>query len=593
MKKLLAIFLVFYSIQIYAQSVEEIKNSADYVWGEGCDITLDRADKSAVQMLTSGISVHVEGSFSREADWGEGKEFNEKIQMVIKTYSSATLTNTKRIVLSNEPEACVFRYIHVSEVKKIFEKRKNKVLAFVQSAEKAEREGRIADAVRNYNWAWFLLKSHPDAAEIYQYDSPETNRLLLTDIPAQVNSIFSKIDVKVTALEEEENLTTAYININYKDKPVENFDFSYWDGTNWSNLYSVRDGQGLLEYLGASKKVKEVKIKAEYIYASEARIDRELEDVMGQIRPMPYRSAYFTVSAKNVAENKTPEIAPENTDLKNVTKLNKGNEYENTVKQIVDAVASGNWQAVKSDFTDEGYDVFLRLLKNGRVRLMGTPDLQAAEFNGQVMVRSVPMRFDFQSNNRKFVEDIVFHFNKDKKISSITFGLSNVALNDIMRKKVWDEKVRLTLVNFLEHYKTAYALKQLDYIESIFADDALIIVGNYSLQKKAIDGRYTHNKVLKYNRYSKQEYIKKLRYSFNSKEYINLRFEESKLRKSGAGGEVYGIQIKQHYFSSNYGDTGYLFLMVDLNEPAKPIIHVRTWQPEPNADGSIYGLSDF
>ena len=43
----------------------------------------------------------------------------------------------------------------------------------------------------------------------------------------------------------------------------------------------------------------------------------------------------------------------------------------------------------------------------------------------------------------------------------------------------------------------------------------------------------------------------------------------------GAGGETYGIQIKQDYYSSNYGDHGYLFLMVDFNDPENPSIKVR------------------
>jgi hypothetical protein len=53
------------------------------------------------------------------------------------------------------------------------------------------------------------------------------------------------------------------------------------------------------------------------------------------------------------------------------------------------------------------------------------------------------------------------------------------------------------------------------------------------------------------------------------------------------------VQIRQNYFSSNYGDQGWLFLMVDLNDPGEPVIHVRTWQPTRGEHDSIYGLSDF
>ncbi|HNS30407.1 MAG TPA: hypothetical protein PKL52_07735, partial [Tenuifilaceae bacterium] len=107
------------------------------------------------------------------------------------------------------------------------------------------------------------------------------------------------------------------------------------------------------------------------------------------------------------------------------------------------------------------------------------------------------------------------------------------------------------------------------------------------------DNPYRNNEIVRYNRYTKEQYIQNLRHSFASKEYINIRFEDNIIRKSGRGDEVYGIQIKQDYFSPNYGDTGYLFLMVDLNDADQPVIHVRTWQPEKNEDGSIYGLGDF
>ena len=63
--------------------------------------------------------------------------------------------------------------------------------------------------------------------------------------------------------------------------------------------------------------------------------------------------------------------------------------------------------------------------------------------------------------------------------------------------------------------------------------------------------------------------------------------------KAGAGGELYGIQIKQDYYSTNYGDQGYLFLMVDLNDPDKPIIKVRTWQPEKDPDFGLYDIGMF
>ena len=57
--------------------------------------------------------------------------------------------------------------------------------------------------------------------------------------------------------------------------------------------------------------------------------------------------------------------------------------------------------------------------------------------------------------------------------------------------------------------------------------------------------------------------------------------------------EIYGVKLKQKWQSDSYSDTGYLFLMIDFINPDKPLIHVRTWQPEKFPDGSVISLGDF
>lgn len=203
------------------------------------------------------------------------------------------------------------------------------------------------------------------------------------------------------------------------------------------------------------------------------------------------------------------------------------------------------------------------------------------------------MSFNFKSNNRTFVEDVVFYFDKNNKIDNITFGLSKKSVDDIAGNANWSEEVRMQLINFMENYKTAYALKRLDYIEKIFSDDALIITGKVTKLATSPEFKYMNNTIVKYNQQSKSQYLKNLKYSFGSNEYINLRFTDNTVKQSGKSKSVYGIQIKQDYFSPNYGDTGYLFLLIDFTDSVAPQIHVRTWQPNKNPDGSIYGLSDF
>lgn len=83
---------------------------------------------------------------------------------------------------------------------------------------------------------------------------------------------------------------------------------------------------------------------------------------------------------------------------------------------------------------------------------------------------------------------------------------------------------------------------------------------------------------------TKGEYMAQLEKCFASNEFVNINFADNDVQKAAFGGNTFGIQIKQDYHSEHYGDQGYLFLFVDLNEADKPVIKIRTWQPERNAD---------
>lgn len=86
----------------------------------------------------------------------------------------------------------------------------------------------------------------------------------------------------------------------------------------------------------------------------------------------------------------------------------------------------------------------------------------------------------------------------------MSFSLSQTAIADIISKDIWSEKVRMTIIDFLENYKTAYALKRADYIESIFADDVVIIIGSVLKTKPIEANPFKNNQIVKYNRYTKE-----------------------------------------------------------------------------------------
>lgn len=597
-----SLFLFF---PLCAQTVEEIQQSDEYLWGTGNAPTLRQADNEALASLISQISTNVSAQFEQVTEGGTENDVataKDKFKSIINTYSHSTLTNTERIVIQNEPDAAVMRYIKKSEIQRIFNGRKVKLLDFAQEAQRLEKKSQVADALRYYYWALTLLQSYPDGNYLTMKDDEGHEQLLVSWIPKQMNDIFTNISLSVEGEQVDGNLKTVTLKVLYKGKPARNYDYSYFDGRDWSNIFSAKDGLGLVE-LPAMASADGLSVKTEYMFEGEANIDSELSEVMSSVTPIAMRDAYLKLSAPS---QKEAVAQPGQTTLMassmQAKETNSGMKflstetaapYEQTMAKVEQAIRTHNFEGIESLCTPEGYDMFQRLIKYGNCKILRQPNLKYLSYNGEITCRSLPMSFSFRGNRRTFVEDVVFQMTPEGKITSLSFGLNKPAVDDIMNQTAWGDTARQVLITFLESYKTAYALKRLDYIRSIFSDDALIITGSVvkasgQMERQPIDG-----KVVKYTRQTKGEYMKKLEHIFASSEFINLRFADNQVRKSGVGGEIYGIQIKQDYFSSSYGDTGYLFLMVDLNHPKEPVIHVRTWQPEKDPNFGLIDLSYF
>lgn len=144
--------LLAFSLLVAGQTIEQIKaDRQGYIWGEGSGTTLNRADQDALGMLINQISAQVESRFTllREEVSGSGRgSFQETFNGVINTYSSATLRNTERIVMSNEPDVKIFRYIKRTEVDKIFADRERKIVDFARNGQQFAQRGEVAFALR-------------------------------------------------------------------------------------------------------------------------------------------------------------------------------------------------------------------------------------------------------------------------------------------------------------------------------------------------------------------------------------------------------------------------------------------------------------
>ena len=95
-----------------------------------------------------------------------------------------------------------------------------------------------------------------------------------------------------------------------------------------------------------------------------------------------------------------------------------------------------------------------------------------------------------------------------------------------------------------------------------------------------------------YSKNEKAEYLHRLMRCFNRNEYVETGFEDVSVIKMASGGELYGIQAKVNYYSKSFGDTGYLSLLVDLNNPDQIQIKYCVWQKEIDEE-SRFSLMDL
>lgn len=214
-------------------------------------------------------------------------------------------------------------------------------------------------------------------------------------------------------------------------------------------------------------------------------------------------------------------------------------------------------------------------------------------------VRNIPlmMRPTDSSFNEDEYQEAVFSFDRNGNMESFYLTLSmNLYMNIIKsNKSVTDLRRRQLILDYVEHFRTSYNQKDINFLTQVFSDDALIITGKVIKQSK--DGIPMPDKI-QYKKQTKQEYLGNLRRVFASNKYIKVTFDEIEVMRHPVNADFYGVTLHQGYTSDRYHDDGYIFLLWDFRNESAPQIHVRTWQPDRINGGKlpkneIFSLSDF
>ena len=617
MKKLLVLLVFVFTLSVSnAQSKskkfdsESIKNNPEYYWG--MSQVMDSQDE-AMEASLDNLYSNIANKCNPDAIYATTDEQNVHLVNIIKTFDN----KIKQKIIEQVPlvedfedeQYSYFIYMKRSDFNAMCDERYKSVVRLALRGYECENDDnlQIEDALRNYYWSLMLCLAHPQGESLtIKIDDEEVNAYnwLIDRINGSdgVLNSFSFILPKENAIEETSE--GLIVNLNVRSTagiPVSNLQFDYYNGQKYIPT-SVNDGTAAVIIQPDRTTIN---IRIEYEFKNESTIETEVHKVLHTLEHnIKFKNIKHTINLDNAKKDK--EIKPVLTEM-NLEYNNewrkidgkfdvKDSDYMKIMKDVEAALQSRNYTSVRHHFTDEGYGMLDTLSKYGKMTIIGEQDYNFLKMGNLVICRDINMQFDFR-NNVSFNRDVVFRFDSEtRKIVSIAFRLSSITERDIVTKSKWSEEARLTLINFLEDYQTAYALKRHDYLESIYSDDALIIVGHV-VKKTVIPDQAQFNfsdDDVKLMQYDKNTYFKNLARTFNSQDYINIKFESTDFTraKSSTNREVYGVRLLQRYYSTTYGDVGYLFLLVDLTDE-NPLIHVRAWQPDEVELEKLMGMKDL
>ena len=208
--------------------------------------------------------------------------------------------------------------------------------------------------------------------------------------------------------------------------------------------------------------------------------------------------------------------------------------------------------------------------------------------NGNYQVRFIQMVFE-EAKEGYEQQDAVIIFDNTGKIIDFKIALGYHSINTILRDtvSVTDLRRRQMIISFVEDFRTAYNLKDINYIDKVFSDKAIIITGKVLNMSKE-----NQLQPIKYKVSTKSEYLSNLKTIFNNAKMIDIKFDSVKVVRHPSQPDIYGVNLYQtwnaEYVGGNYKDLGYVFLMIDFIDENEPKIWVRAWDTE-----DFYSLDAF
>ncbi len=508
-----------------------------YYWGVGCGDTIEQADIKALHSL------------SRFSDGLTGLDDSSLWDKI--------LSKVNRICLSNiEYNGKVCRYVSLlyspkDEIGKGGSSPREKAYYYVGLAEKMISE---YDLIRCYTWA-YIMSTYVGWPILYEDSTIDHYSR------TKLREILNNITVKVSSIEKcrgnDEYPYKVYLDFLYEDEPLDYITFSYFDGVSTVTGQSVKDGRSV---------VMMRKLPAKFDVTIDCFMEdfARLTDVGVYLRLLDsksYRSA-IDGSVKRV-ETRPAKSAPR--------KSAYTGEYAEILNDIVASIKGANGD-IRQHFTDKAWGEYRRLVAELKPTLARTPAWNIVKHGGVVICRELPLRLTNPTSGNSYIEDVVFRINEHtKKIESVVYKLP-VAVEKGIMEKDWAESEGVALVTMLEQYRTAYYLRDLNYIKSLLKKEDSKASYTELLRSQSLAARsFSGDKVI-YVDNTKEEYLQTVAKGCRSG-LCSLRIAGCDVAWGyGSKAGLCIVQLHQIFTSVNAADESIVTLIIDVKSGAEPTI---------------------
>jgi hypothetical protein len=578
----------------------EVERSGNYYFGAGVATDENRARDEALSAISSMIAVTVAGSFETSASETD-MHYTESATSIIKTYSTATLRNVETI-RSIRPDGRIeiFGYIAKSKVSEIYNQRKRLIRSLYEEGQRNEQTGNLAFALKQWYFAIVLLKSIPEQHVVVE----GTN--LTVELPASINKVLQGLRFETSA---DHQISTGIREIGfratYSGRPVSLLHYRFWDGRDNNGIGQVRDGLSTIRLAGSSASFDRITLYPQYEYYTARTENKTVEELWELIKRPEFDNA-ITISLKE--ENLTTLPPKQSGTIP--TQLTLECEEEISVFEQILGNAEKLIHLLNADdrSTASGYfknDSFLSekvsdYMLHNKPRVIGSiQNAVISRTRTGFEVRKIRVLHTYPTINRQATEYLVLDFDGQGALTDL-----NLCITDDLYKKFvsqadfardWEQ--RQEIIKFVEKYRTAYHTRDMNTIDLMFAEEALILIG-----RKIETHKVKHNEVA-YNRLpgqpdfetiqlTKKEYLIRQKSIFDYQQDIFIDFSTFDIAAKSNASNVYGVQMRQHYSSTTYADEGYLFLLIDFHEK-DPLIYIRAWQPNEWDSSALVNSANF